>query len=591
MLPQAWLTLAVVAGMLLALLRNLPTDVVLVAALVLLQTAALLVPGLPSAQTLWGGFANDAVLTVGVLYIVASGISHTAALESLSRRVFARVHTERGAQARLMAMSAGLSTVLNNTPIVAMFLPVVRDLSRRTGIAASKLYIPLSYATILGGLCTLIGTSTNMILYGLAAADGDPRTGLSLFDPAWVGLPCALVGILFLMFASRWLLPDRAPLVSAAADPRAYQTELELLPESELVGKSIEEAGLRGLRGVYLAQIEREGRLLPAVGSGEVLRGGDRLSFVGALDSVRDLTRMRGLVAPDGQTRKLDTPKLERCWIEAVVSPQCPLVGRSIREGRFRSVYEAAVIAVARSGERLEGKLGDIVLEPGDQLLLEAHPRWYERMRDARDFHLVSRLEDSTPPGHEKASVALAILAGMVLFAGLEWLTMLHAGLLASALMLLTGCTSIARARAAIDWQVLIAIAAGIGLGSAVQQSGLAAQIAGCVGGSSPMLALLTLYAVTMLLTELLSNNATAALMFPIGMASAAALSVSPMPFLMAILVASSCGFATPIGYQTNLMVFAPGGYRFTDFIKAGGALDLVVMLVALSVIPLVWPF
>jgi di/tricarboxylate transporter len=589
--PQAWLTLTVVIGMLLALLRNLPTDVVLVAALLVLQTAALWVSGLPGPEALWGGFANEAVLTVGVLYIVASGISHTAALESLSRTVFAGARGERSAQARLMGMSACLSTVLNNTPIVAMFLPVVRDLSRRTGIAASKLYIPLSYATILGGLCTLIGTSTNMILYGLARADGDPRTDLSLFDPAWVGVPCALAGMAFLMLTTRWLLPDRAPLVSAAADPREYQTELELLADSSLVGRTIEAAGLRGLPGVYLSQIERGGRILPAVGSTEVLCGGDRLSFVGALESVRDLTRMRGLITPDQQTRKLATPELERCWIEAVVAPQCPLVGRSIREGRFRSVYEAAVIAVARSGARLEGKLGDIVLEAGDQLLLEAHPRWYERMRDSRDFHLVSRLEDSTPPGHEKAPLALAILVAMVLVAGLEWLSMLHAGLLASTLMLLTGCTSIARARAAIDWQVLIAIAAGIGLGSAVQKSGLAFEITGLVGGNSPMVALLTLYAVTMLLTELLSNNATAALMFPIGMASAHSLGVSPMPFLMAIMVAASCGFATPIGYQTNLMVFAPGGYRFADFIRAGGLLDLVVMLVALAVIPLVWNF
>jgi len=591
MSPQAWITVVVIGAMLVALWRNLPTDVVLLGALLALQSAALFVEGLPRPEVLWGGFANDAVLTVGVLYIVASGVSHTAALESLSRRVFARVRGERAAQLRLMSMSAGLSTVLNNTPIVALFLPVVRDLCRRTGMAASKLYIPLSYATILGGLCTLIGTSTNMILYGLAKADGDPRTDLSLLEPALVGVPCALAGILFLLLASRWLLPERRPLVSAAGDPREYQTELELLPDSSLVGRTIEEAGLRGLPGVYLAQIEREGRILPAVGSTELLRGRDRLSFVGALDSVRDLTRIRGLVAPDGQTRKLDTPELERCWIEAVVSPQCPLVGRSIREGRFRSVYEAAVIAVARSGARLEGKLGDIVLEPGDQLLLEAHPNWYERMRDARDFHLVSRLEDSTPPEHEKAPLALAILVAMVLAAGMEWLTMLHAGLLASALMLLSGCTSIAKARASIDWQVLITIAAGIGLGSAVHTSGLAAQIAGAAGGDSPMLALLALYAATMLLTELLSNNATAALMFPIAMASAASLGVSPMPFLMAILVAASCGFATPIGYQTNLMVFAPGGYRFTDFVRAGTALDLVVMLVALAVIPLFWPF
>jgi di/tricarboxylate transporter len=413
-----------------------------------------------------------------------------------------------------------------------------------------------------------------------------------MFDPAWAGLPCAVVGITFLLLTSRWLLPDRKPALAASGDPREYSIEMEVERDSLLIGKTIEEAGLRGLPGLYLAEIERHGRVLPAVASTERLWSEDRLVFVGVLDSMLDLQRVRGLRPATSQVHKLDTPRSERCLIEAVVSNKCPLVGQSIREGKFRSVYNAAVIAVGHRGERVKKKIGDVVLEAGDTLLLEAHPSFAEQQRNRKDFFLVSKIEGSTPPGHERAWVALLILLAMVVIAGFEWLSMVQAGMIAAALMLLTGCCNAGQARRSIDWEILVTIAAALGVGETMRSTGLARQIAEtAIGatGSHPWLILVACYATTMVLTEFLSNNATAAIIYPIAMATTASLGLEPKPYLIAVMIAASCGFATPFGYQTNLMVFGPGGYRFADFLRVGVLLDLVVMTVTVSVLPLVF--
>lgn len=591
---ESWFTLAVLSLMVAALARNYATDLVMLAVVGVFMTAGLFSDAFPTPSKLVAGLGNEAVITVAVLYVVVTGLSRTGAMSLITRPLLGRPKSVAGAQARLMFPCAALSAFLNNTPIVAMFMPVLSDLCKRTGIAPGKLFMPLSFATILGGTCTLIGTSTNMVVYGLVVAETGNRDALGMFDLAWVGIPAAFVGIGFVLATSRWLLPDRKATLSASSDPREYTIELEVEPQSPLIGKSIEEAGLRGLPGVYLAEIERGAKVLPAVASHEVLHSGDRLVFVGVVDSVVELQKIRGLRPATNQVFKLDAPRSERCMIEAVVSFHCPLVGMTIRDGKFRSVYNAAVIAVARSGQRINKKIGDIVLEPGDQLLLEAHPSFHDQQRNSKDFFLVSRLDDSTPPGHEKAWLALAILAGMVVLAGFEWLSMVHAGLLAASAMLVTGCCNATAARRSIDWEVLITIAAALGLGETMRSTGLAAVIAngaiGTIGSEHPWLVLTTIYFTTMLLTELLSNNATAALMYPIAMATATSLRLDHHPFLVVIMIAASCGFATPFGYQTNLMVYGPGGYRFTDFLRMGAPLNLVTMAVVLTVVPWVWP-
>jgi di/tricarboxylate transporter len=492
-----------------------------------------------------------------------------------------------------MAPTAVASAFMNNTPLVAMMLPIVREWSRKHRIAVSKLLIPLSYATILGGLCTLVGTSTNLVVNGLLVSQTG-HAGLGLFDPAWVGVPCALAGIAYLLAVSPWALPDRSPPISVRDDAREYTVAMEVPPGSKLVGQTIEQAQLRQLPGLFLVEIERQGQILPAVAPQERLFDNDRLVFAGVLESVVDLQKIRGLRPATDQVDKLNSPRTHRCLIEAVVSPSCPLVGQSVRDGRFRTVYNAAILAVARNSERLTGKIGDIVLQPGDTLLLEAHPWFAVQQRDSRDFFLVSAVEASTPPRFDRAPIALAILAAMALAAGIGVLHVMTAALLAAGLMLITGCCSGPDARRSVDWSVLVVIAASLGLGRAIQLSGLAESIAPTVigmAGSSPWLTLVLIYGVTMVFTELLSNAAAATLVFPIALAAAKSLQVSAMPFVMAIMIAASCGFATPIGYQTNLMVYGPGGYRFSDFLKVGGLLNLVVWCVAVAVIPLVWPF
>lgn len=589
---EAWFALVVIVLMVVAMAKNLASDLIMLGAVALFCVAGLFSDAFPDAGKLLSGLGNEAVVTVAVLYVVVAGLSRTGAMALITRPLLGRPKSVAGAQARLMFPVAAMSAFLNNTPIVAMCLPVVSDLSKRTGIAASKLFIPLSFATILGGICTLIGTSTNMVIYGLYVAETGKRSGLSMFDPAWVGLPAAAVGILFLLATSRWLLPDRKSSITNVGDARQYSIEVVVEHESGLIGKTIEEAGLRGLPGLYLASIERHGRILPAVGSTERLWSEDHLVFVGVVDSMLDLQRVRGLRPATNQLSKLDAPRSERCLIEAVVSNKCPLVGQSIREGRFRSVYNAAVIAVGHRGERVDKKIGDIVLQPGHTLLLEAHPSFADQQRNAKDFFLVSKVEDSTPPGHEKAWLALTILLAMIVVAGFEWLSMVQAGMLAATLMIVTGCCNGGTARRSIDWEILVTIAAALGVGETMRSTGLAQRIAETAVGmtsSNPHLILIAIYATAMVLTEFLSNNATAAIMYPITMATTASLGLEPKPYLLAVMVAASCGFATPFGYQTNLMVFGPGGYRFTDFLRVGVLLDLVVMGVAVTVLPIVF--
>ena len=618
MSAAAWFTLSVVALVfgLLACTRLAP-DVVLITGL-----AALLVANVLNPAEALSGFANEGMITVGLLFVVCAGVIETGGVGWVADRLFGRPKSMRNAMLRMALPTAALSAFLNNTPVVAMLIPAVNDWAKRYRIAVSKLMIPLSYAAILGGTCTLIGTSTNLVVNGMLirAADAQhaagqatllPR-GLGMFDIAWVGVPAALAGIAFIALGQRWLLPERMPAMGRAADPRQYTIEMVVEAGSPLQGKSIEEAGLRHLPGLYLAEIVREGAVLPAVGPEERLRGNDHLVFVGIVDSVVDLRKIRGLAPATDQLFKLDAPRSERCLIEAVASSTCPVVGKTVRDGRFRSVYNAVILAVARHGERISGKIGDIVLRAGDTLLLEAHPSFLNQHRNSRDFFLVSRLENSSPPRHGKAALALAILLGMVLVVTLSEsfgavsvslgnhalnlgeIGMFKGALIAGLLMVAVGCCSIEQARRSIDWQVLLAIGAAFGIGLALQKTGAADAITHAIinaVGGSPWLSLAALYAVTLVATELITNNAAAALMFPFALATAKNLEANPVPFIIGVMMAASAGFATPIGYQTNLMVYGPGGYRFSDYLRIGVPLDILIAVIVVLLAPVIWPF
>ncbi|WP_017300000.1 SLC13 family permease [Nodosilinea nodulosa] len=584
-----WLTIGVtLAAFLLNALTPLPAEAIFLAAL-----ATLLLSGVLDTATALAGFSNPGMVTVGVLYVVVAGLQQTGGLDMISRSLLGLPKGQTMALLRLIVPVLGMSAFLNNTPIVAMFIPVVSDWCRKLRISPSKLMIPLSYAAIMGGMCTLIGTSTNLVVNGLLVSETD-YPGLKLFDLVPVGVPCAIAGTLMLTLAQRWLLPQRKPAITDTDDPREYTVEMVVEDHSPLAGKTVEQAGLRHLPGLYLTEIQRQGRLLTAIGPQETLQAQDQLVFVGMVNSIVDLSHIRGLQPATDQVFKLDTPRTERTLVEAVVSNTCPLVGITIRQGKFRSRYGAVVLAVGRNGERLPGKIGDIRLQTGDTLLLEANPAFLEERRASRDFYLVSEIPNSDPLRHDRAPVALAILVLMVALATSGWMDMLNAAILAALLVVITGCCSFQQGFRAIDWSVLLVVAAALGLGKALEVTGAAAALAGGMlgfAGDNPWIALTIVYGVTTILTEVITNNAAAAVVFPIALSLAQTLEVSFIPFVVAIMIAASASFSTPIGYQTNLMVYGPGGYKFTDFMRIGIPFNLAFWLLTVLIAPRVYPF
>ena len=586
---EALLTLAVVAAcfFMMALSRVSP-DIIMTAGL-----TVLLLSGVLSPQDGLAGFANQGMLTVAVLYVVVSGLTETGAIGWIVQHILGQPRDTHRAQVRMMIPAAALSAFLNNTPVVAVFVPAVKVWARRNGLNLSKLLIPLSYASILGGTCTLIGTSTNLVVNGLLV-DQVGLPGLGMFDLTWIGLPVAVTALLFVLAFSGRLLPDRQEPLVHGDSLREYMAEMTVEQGSALQGCSIEKAGLRSLPGLFLAEIERDGAILPAVGPGERLHANDRLIFVGAIESVVDLHRIRGLIPATDQVLKLEGARKDRSFFEAVVSDTCPLVGKSVREGRFRTLYRAAIIAVARNGERLRGKIGDMVLRAGDTLLVEARPDFVSRQGRSRDFLLVSEIGGFHPPDHRRAPLALAIIVCMVVLASSGLLSMLEAALVAAGLMLVSGCTSAQVARQSPDWQVLVVIATSFGIGAAMQNSGAAGMLADSIiglAGGNPWSTLALVFATTALLSAVATNNVAAVLSFPIALSAAAHMNVDVMPFAVTIMMAASASFATPIGYQTNLMVYNAGGYRFADFMRIGLPLTLLVGLLTVGLVPFIWQF
>jgi di/tricarboxylate transporter len=599
---EALLTLVVIAVMLYALARNAAsTDVILMGAAAFLMTMSLFSPKFPAPKQFAGAFGNEGLLTVAVLFVVAAGLTETGAMAMVTERILGRPKTVRDGQIRMMLPVTVISAFLNNTPVVAMFIPVIKDWCKKANLSPSKLFIPLSYAAVLGGTCTLIGTSTNLVVQGLMidAQKTDPSMPvMGMWTITRVGLPCALVGVAFVVLFSRYLLPERKSASAALADPREYTVEMAVEPQGAIDGVTIEKAGLRHLPGMYLAAIERAGDAIVAVGPEQVLRGGDQLIFVGVVDSVVDLHRMRGLTPATNQVFKLNRARETRCLLEAVVSNTCPLVGKSIRDGGFRTRYDAAVIAVHRNGERINEKIGDVVLRPGDTLLIEAHRNFLRNRRNSRDFFLLSHVPDSEPRRHSRAWIAIGILLVMIAAMSFEdriGISVFNAGLLAAGAMGIMRCLSADQARRSIEWSTLIAIGAALGIGRAVETSGLATYAAGhLVGISAPFGkygVLGGIYLLTLIFTEIVTNNAAAALAFPIAHAAALTLGVSFMPFAIIIAMAASAGFATPLGYQTHLMVYGAGGYKFGDYLKIGVPLDLLIMFVVVALVPFVCPF
>ncbi|HLR26356.1 MAG TPA: SLC13 family permease, partial [Fodinibius sp.] len=442
------------------------------------------------------------------------------------------------------------------------------------------------------GTCTLIGTSTNLIVNGLLIQE--KSVSLGIFEPAYIGIPAAIAGFIYLAIFGRKLLPTRGSGFDTFKDPREYTIEMLVDKDSRLDGQTVEEAGLRSLPGLYLVEIYRDDQILGAVDPEIRLLPKDRLIFTGIVDSIVDLQRIKGLSPATDQLFKLDSTRRERLMIEAVVSHTHPINGRTIRKGQFRNLYDAVVLAVARNGERIKEKIGDIELRTGDTLLLEANPNFLQQYKNSTDYYLISGITDYKPPNYEKSAMAWSVLALMVGTVAFGILSMFQASFLAAGLMILTKSCRAADAKSYIDWSVLLVIAASLGIGNAMQYTGAATVLAeGALGfvKSNPHLALTGIYLTTWILTEMITNNAAAVLVFPIAISLATSFGVDYMPFVMTIIMAASASFSTPIGYQTNLMVYGPGGYKFTDFTKIGLPLNLMVGIITIVLVPIIWPF
>jgi len=584
---HAWLTLVVIGGVFFVMARDLVSPAVALLGGVIV----LLLGGVVTPEQAFQGFSNPAPITVAALYVLARAVSKSGALQPVVNSVLGRGTDSRTALARLSFPVAAASAFLNNTPIVAMLVPQVSDWADRNRHSPSRYLMPLSFAAILGGMVTLIGTSTNLVISGLLEASGRPPLGM--FELTKVGLPIAVAGVLLIVAFAPMVLPDRKPpRAQAEAAARGFTVQMSVVPGGPLDGKHVEEGGLRHLQGVFLVEMERAGELTAPVAPNTVLQGGDRLTFVGQVDVVVDLHSLAGLAsAEEPHLLEFDSPR--HTFFEAVVGEASPLVGKTLKEAGFRARYQSAVVAIHRAGELVRAKLGQVPLRAGDTLLLISDEGFRERWRDGRDFVLISRLGGTPPSVPRKVGIVAAVGLAIVLGAGFGVLPILHLSLLGALALVLFRVLTPGEAKNAVDLEVVVVIAAAFGLAAALDVSGLARAIGGLIsgalGGLGPYAVLTALVMATIGLKAVITNNAAAALMFPLALSTSADVGLNVRAITVAIALAASASFLTPIGYQTNLMVYGPAGYRFSDYARLGVPLTILVVALILVLVPLEW--
>lgn len=583
---EFWYTLILILILSVVLIKEwIETEFAIFSTLILL-----IVGDVITIKEAFSGFSNVGMLTIALLFIIAGAIYNTGALSSFNEIMFGdKPKSGKRTLIRMIFPVTFISSFLNNTPVVAMFIPILRSWSEKHQISLSKYLIPLSYAAILGGMCTLIGTSTNLIIHGLLIDHG--MEGLGLFEISKIGIPAALVGLLYIAFIGYPLLPQRIePITRLGEKTREFVIALKVNDAYPHIGKSIEDAGLRHLTGLFLFQVEREGKIIAPAKPNEIIQTGDRLFFTGLPKTILELQKTPGLeLLRDTRInlKHYDSDRLRT--YEAVVSASSPLIGNNVRKSNFREKYDAVIIAIHRNGERINKKVGDIILYSGDTLLLLADKSFQKKWYHSNDFYLISTTEPI--PSKEKWQINLSFGAlGLMILLTLTNLTSLvTAASIAALILIFSRCITSSDARELIDFRVLIIIASAFGIAKGIENSGLASMLAtnlvdfgsnlGVIG------VLITLYFVTSLYTMIITSNATAPLLFPVALSVAMMMQMDARPFVITILIAAAASFASPISYQTNLMVYGPGGYKFTDFIKIGLPLQVLIGLIAISLI------
>ena len=584
---QAWITIVTVLSMFTVLLfTKLRSDLVFLGAM-----GILFVTGVLDAKEAFSGFSSTSVVIIGVLFVVVAGLTHTGVLQWIVKHLLGQPNSYSKAVVRLMLPVAALSSFLSNTTVVALFVGIVKMWSKKLNISPSKLLIPLSYASGMGGVCTLIGTPPNLIISGLYA--DSTGTAMNVLATTIPGLFCLFIGVLSII-AMRKLLPDRKAPESAFESTSNYTVELLVPSDNPHVGETMEEAGLTNIHGGTLIEImhydDRE--IVSPVPEDEYLMGGDRLVFAGHIDEMLDLKKSHGFVNADHHVFTIDEMDKNRQLRTAFVNFNSSLINTTIGDSTFEKDNNMILVAVARRGERINESPRKVVLQAGDTLLFECPPRvniHTERLSSQLQFFD----SEQVPNIGKKTLVSTTIMIAMVVLSALGVMPLLQCAFLAAGAMLIFRCCNVDQAMKAINWEILMVFAGSVVLGVAIQKTGIAERLAfGIldVCGTNPIVVMAAICFVGTFITELISNTAAGAMFFPIMYEAAEKLGYEPYPFLIALMVSVSSSFATPIGSPTHMLVYGPGGYRFSDFMRIGLLMNLIILAANILIVNIVYP-
>ncbi len=540
------------------------------------------------------GLANVQIAVIIMLLLFGEIIRKTSLIENVFDRFFRSAKSYRGFLSRMILIVASFSAFINNTPVVAVMMPYVHSWCRRNNYFPSKFMIPLSYATILGGTVTLIGTSTNLIVNGMVEDNTiiPNLRSLEIFDFIYVGIPMVIIGYLYLLLFGNKILPDKSAITEEyGTDTRQYVIEAKVRANSHLIGKTVNESGLADLKGLFLVEILRRSFRISAVSPDVILDRGDVLVFAGETSRIAELINSSsGLVLPEvGMLTKKRRAEI----IEIVVSQNSPLINKSVRGTDFRGKYDAAIIAVHRNGERIKGKLGNVILKAGDVLLLYAGGDFLSRTLNTTDFYFISKVRDFIKLEWYKAVILFGGLMVAIILSVFHIVPLFMGVLIILLASLVLKVTHPKELPKSIDYNLALIIVLALALGTAMIKSGAADLIANLLINIFIPLGkfwlLLGIYFITTILAAYITSKAAVGIIFPIALTAARNLDISAIPFVLVVAYAAAANFMTPIGYQTNLMVYGPGGYSFKDFFKIGFPLTIIYMIVAVSILSLMY--
>jgi di/tricarboxylate transporter len=564
--------------------------------LALSAMALLLVTGVLSTDEALAVFSNGAPIVIGCMFVLSAGLERTGAIDSLAQ-VFTRIAgtTEWRAQLALALLIVPLSALVNHLPVVVVFVPVILALARNSDLKASRLLIPLSFFSILGGTCTLIGMKTNLLVNGIAHRHGLPQFGM--FEITGLGLIFAVIGVAYLLVFARKLLPHRESLAAliGAGIPRMFLTQAVISNASPLLGKTIAETPLARLREARIIDVMRNGERIETPLEALRFAAGDQLLLETPVAGVKGIKEMPGvLFQSEAELGVATTGEREAILMEGILGNRSTFLGKTLRDLNFRKQYGVHILAVHRQGENLREHFEDVELAFGDTLLVQGPAEGIHRLMQERDF---LSLTEPTQRAFRRHKAPLAILASgsVIVLGAFHVLPIAALALIAAIFVVVTGCLDIEEAREAVEWRILYMILGMLALGTSMETTGaahlIASGVTAAVGRFGPAVTLSVTYLVATVLTELISNNAVAVLLTPIAFEIAATMGVDARPFAVAIMFGCAASFATPIGHQTNTYVFGAGGYRFVDFPKIGAPLNILLWIVASILIPIFWPF